>query len=64
MNNEKQDAMVYAAGRAPSDKVWDRIEKHMDAKADRKPLVPEWVYALAVLSLVLAVSAVISSFFV
>ena len=63
MNNEKQEAMIYPAGRAPSDQVWNKIEKHLDQKSERKVRIPEWCYALVILCAVIAAGAVISNLF-
>ncbi len=61
MNNER--ITDYLPGRAPAERVWDRIEKHLDKKISQSVEIPEWRYALAAFSILLAFSAVVAVFY-
>lgn len=62
MNHEELHVLAIP-GRAPSDSVWERIEKHLDEKKHRQTVIPAWCYALAILSINLIASAIISGYF-
>jgi len=63
MNYENQELMDCIPGRAPSEWVWEKIEKHLDEKIKNKSIMPEWCYAAAVLSFSLTIGLVVSVLF-
>jgi hypothetical protein len=63
MYYEELNQMDCIPGRAPSDFVWERIEKHLDHKVARQHAVPAWFYAAALLSLNIIAGMVLSTYF-